>query len=349
MKHIKKYIFGSLLLSGVLGLGACSSAENPSGINERRPVIQNDLDGDIFKREDTKGVLDTETVTDLISDTGNTDTRFGPVSVDQRNPDFVAANSSVINWVDFGVGPQVNTAIVGSEGVVRSIPLPAFPSASTIDSERYYLTLPQTKQIVQVQNLDKHYSVIQNTGSAPMALAVDGNALFWGEQNGCVFTSTTAGLSTRTIACDAGIPTAMAVANNEIFWATTKGSVFRTNMDGDVKKLANAEHVGSDLLVSGNVLYWSDEFSGDFKALKIGADSVLNLSSKLSSISGLTQDANYIYGTSELNGSVSRYDKNTGAVTPLVTRQSSPASIFGDKGHLYWANKNPGSIIKYSK
>ena len=348
MKHIKKNIFGSLLLGGLLGLGACSSAENPTGINERRPVLETDLNNPVFDMEDDKGHLDADAVSDLISDT-DTDPRFGPVSVDQISPDYVAANSSVINWVERGLTPTVNTAKIGREGVVRSVPLPAFPSGSAINNDSYYLTLPQTRQIVKINNLDKNFSVIQNTSSAPMALALDQNNVYWAEENGCVYTSTLSGLASRTLACDADIPTAITVAKGEIFWSTAGGKVLKASADGVVEKLATAEFVGNDLLYSGDVLYWSDEFSGSLKALKSNGGSVVDLSDKMTLLNGLTQDDSYIYGTSGFGGSVISYDKNTGAVTRLVTGQSLPRSIFGDKGHLYWANNNPGSIIKYTK
>lgn len=341
MKRIKNTLWQTLCVSGALCIVSCASGESfetgyysddglrrpslnpsPTALDDDDSGLVNDFEKQQFSRITTEANLATE----------------------------LSVMNERLNFVDFDGKARLRTRDLGSGSEVRSIILSSYPSDSAIDANNVYLSLAQHRKIRAVAHGSRTLRSLYATDSDPLVMAVDGEYVFWGEEDGCTYRGFTSGVDAPTLmGCIDGVPTAMAASAGEVFWSSNQGTIFKATRPGAISKIARSENVATNIVVDGQDIVWADDVVNELRSVDRNGGEITILAGDVNATSSLAVDARNIYATSKSSGTVWQLSKESMRIKTLASEQRTPFELAQDRAKIYWINKNAGEILSYEK
>tara|TARA_R110002073_G_scaffold225022_5_gene385336 strand:+ start:34854 stop:35906 length:1053 start_codon:yes stop_codon:yes gene_type:complete len=194
-------------------------------------------------------------------------------------------------------------------------------------------------------------SVLHNSVSNPLALALTDDYAFWTATNGCVFRGAKEGGPAKVLGCADTAATSLVLLEGHAYVASVDGILYRADLEpgGAFEKILSGEDFGAGFVADSAGVYWADPANRQVKHFSFASGVVSPLASAQFEPAAVAQDRFYLYFSTQGDGAIKRVLKSGGEVDTLNDQQSDPGQLVATDEYIYWINEGDGSVMRQLK
>jgi hypothetical protein len=273
------------------------------------------------------------------------------IATHQADSRGLLAHNGVLYWIDESIGgAQVRGVSMenGAWGVLTK--LNESPFSMVASGDALFVTSPFAQAIDRVDLATGDITKYVTFSAAPLALAVDRDALYATTTDGRVVKVTDAGNTVEVLASVSEAAVVLAVRGEDVYFGTAGGALHHTVTTPGLgsEKISSQHGFAGDLAMDETHVYWASDIERKLMRVDRFGGAPQAVIEQLYGLTGVAVDSGFVYVTSQGDNAVRRFEPLSVDDTLEIvgTEFRAPASPLLVDGQLFFVAEQAAAIGK---